>query len=213
MAKWSARSLLCSELRARNAPPFRARRWSGFGLRHALETTIVSWKASHDRKRQTMKANPYAPPRLVEEVKPNFDLAGNCGVPREGFLKYRLAAACQSGIIAVFFLLACFSMVQSSMAVDALIGLTMPIAMLFVMVKVLRARTAADLGLSLKRYRSVSARARTSSVWLGLTLFAAGVVQLLFVPPQWQMFPWSFVVCGPATVGCAFIWPPVEATP
>jgi hypothetical protein len=92
---------------------------------------------------------------------------------------------------------------------DAIIASIFPVAIFLATYQFMRKKTAIEAPLSLHHYRVASSTLRPLCFLLGPLMLAVGISQMIFVPTPWQMFPWSFLVCGPATFFVGFLWPTV----
>ena len=91
------------------------------------------------------------------------------------------------------------------MYVDAMIAAGFPICLLFVCVGVLRKGTAAEVGLTAVRAKTILTTLHPFCFWFGPFLFAVGLIQIVYVPRFWQMFPWAMLVSGPVFFGCTYL--------
>lgn len=155
-----------------------------------------------------METNPYQPPVTLAPTE--FDAADHLGVPQAAFVQFRRASVVLFATLCLFFSLNSIDMYQRMSVVDAAISLMMPIAFLVVVVKTMALRSSAEAKLTLEKFRTVSSTGRQTGIWLGPTLLAVGVAQVIWVPTQWHILASSCLVCGPLAFANAFLWPRVE---
>lgn len=153
-----------------------------------------------------MTINPYLSPAIDESAKK--EAGDSPGYSQQGYIQYRRAVACLLVTLAVFFALISVSMFSQSMIGDALIASIFPMAIFVAVYQFLKKNTASQA--ELRRYRTASSTLRPLCFVFGPLMFVCGIVQMMWVPTQWQLFPWSFLVGGPATLVCGFLWPRME---